>query len=106
VLSGTVENFFNRTIELLLITDNGQVQNLSSLLKPGTDSMSFTIGLQRNQADAAPQLLMAIASSHVLESLRTPQPVAADIFFPQALKDARKVNVPVTATARFFKLEK
>ena len=49
VLSGTVENFSNRTIELLLITDNGQVQNLSSMLTPGTDSMSFTIGLQGNR---------------------------------------------------------
>ena len=106
VLSGTVENFSNRAIELLLITDNGQVQNLSSLLKPGTDSMSFTIGLQRNQPDAAPQLLMAIASSRALESLRSPQPVAADIFFPQALKDVKAANIPVTATARFFTLEK
>ena len=106
VLSGTVENFSNRTIELLLITDNGQVQNLSSLLKPETDSMSFTIGLQGNQADGAPQLLMAIASSRVLESLRRPQPMAADIFFPQALKDAKEAKEPVTATTRFFKLQK
>lgn len=106
VLSGTIENFSNRTIELLLVTDNGQVQNVSSLLKPGTDAMSFTIGLQRNQPDAAPQLLMAVASSRVLDSLRSAQPVAADIFFPQALKDAKVANVPVTATARFFKLEK
>jgi len=106
LLSGSVENFFNRTIELLLITDNGQVQNLSSLLKPGTDSMSFTIGLQRNRADAAPQLLMAIASSRALASLRTPQPVAADGFFRQALEEAKVANIPVTATARFFKLVK
>jgi serine/threonine protein kinase len=106
MLSGSVENFSNRTIELLLITDDGQVQNLSSLLKPGTDSMSFTIGLQGNKADAAPQLLMAIASSRALESLRSSQPVAADIFFPQALKDAKEAKVPVTATARFFKLQK
>jgi len=106
-LSGTIENFSNRTIEFLLITDNGQVQNLSPLLKPGTDSMSFTIGLQRNQSDATPlQLLMAIASTHPLPSLQNRQPVAADIFFPQALKEAKDANTSVTATVRFFKLEK
>lgn len=106
-LSGTIENFSNRTIEFLLITDNGQVQNLSPLLKPGTDSMSFTIGLQRNQSDTAPlQLLVAIASAHPLPSLQNRQPVAADIFFPQALKEAKDANTSVTATVRFFKLEK
>lgn len=106
-LSGTIENFSNKTIEFLLITDNGQVQNLSSLLKPGTDSMSFTIGLQRNQSDASPlQLLVAIASAKPLPSLQNRQPVAADIFFPQALKEAKDANTSVTATVRFFKLEK
>ncbi|MBS0529540.1 MAG: serine/threonine protein kinase, partial [Proteobacteria bacterium] len=106
VLSGTVENFSNRTIKLLLITDNGQVQDLSPLLKPGTDSMSFSIGLQRNQPDAAPQLLMAVASTNPMQSLSIPQPVAADILFPQALQEAKAVNSTITATARFFKLEK
>lgn len=106
-LSGTIENFSNKTIEFLLITDNGQVQNLSPLLKPGTDSMSFTIGLQRNQSDATPlQLLVAIASARPLPSLQSRQPVAADIFFPQVLKEAKDANTSVTATVRFFKLEK
>lgn len=106
-LSGTIENVSNKTVEFLLITDNGQVQNLSPLLKPGTDSMSFTIGLQRNQSDATPlQLLVAIASAQPLPSLQNRQPVAADIFFPQALKEAKDANTSVTATVRFFKLEK
>lgn len=106
-LSGTIENVSNKTIEFLLITDNGQVQNLSPLLKPGTDSMSFAIGLQRNQSDTVPlQLLVAIASAQPLPSLQNRQPVAADIFFPQALKEAKDADTPVTATVRFFKLEK
>lgn len=106
-LSGTIENVSNKTVEFLLITDNGQVQNLSPLLKPGTDSMSFTIGLQRNQSDASPlQLLVAIASTQPLPFLQYRQPVAADIFFPQALKEAKDANTAVTATVRFFKLEK
>lgn len=106
-LSGTIENVSNKTVEFLLITDNGQVQNLSPLLKPGTDSMSFTIGLQRNQSDATPlQLLVAIASTQPLPSLQNRQPVAADIFFPQALKEAKDANTSVAATVRFFKLEK
>lgn len=106
VLSGTVENFANRIVELLLVTDKGLVQNLTSLLKPGTDSMSFTIGLQRNQPDAAPQLLIAIVSSQPLNSLRGSQPIAADIFFPQVLKDAKEANISITTATRFFTLEK
>ena len=37
-LSGTIENFANRVVELLLVSDSGEVQSLSYLLKPGTDS--------------------------------------------------------------------
>ena len=59
-LSGTIENFANRVVELLLVSDSGEVRNLSYLLKPGTDSLSFSIGMQRNGGGDGPQLVMAV----------------------------------------------
>ena len=44
-LSGTIENYGTGAIELLLITDNGQVKNLSALLKP---SSGFRVVFDRN----------------------------------------------------------
>src|SRR5262249_29921983 len=43
-LNGTIENFGARHVELLLVSDTGQVQNISYLLKEGTDAKTFSIG--------------------------------------------------------------
>ena len=48
-LSGSIENFANRIVELLLVSESGQVQSLSYLLKPGTDFLSFSIGMQQRR---------------------------------------------------------
>ena len=108
-LAGTIENFANRVVELLLITESGQVQNLSYLLKPGTDALSFAIPMQRTDRAAGgsvPQLVMAVASPRVLDSLRQPRPTPADQFFLQALSEAQRTNMTVSASARYFQLEK
>jgi serine/threonine protein kinase len=104
-LSGTIENFANRVVELLLVSDTGEVQSLSYLLKPGIDSLSFSIGMQRNSGGDGPQLVMAVATPQVLDSLRRPKPMAADSFFLQALSDAQRNNVAITAAARYFRLK-
>lgn len=108
-LVGTIENFANRVVELLLVTDTGQVQNVSYLLKPGTDALSFVLPMQRTDKPAggsAPQLVMAVATPRVLDSLRQPRPTPADQFFLQALSEAQRSNMPVSASARYFQLEK
>jgi protein kinase-like protein len=104
-LSGTIENVANRVVELVLVSDGGQVQNVSYLLKPGTDSLSFSVEIRRNSEGEGPQLIMAVASPQVLESLRKPNPTAADTFFLEALSEARRNNVAVTASARYFRLK-
>jgi serine/threonine protein kinase len=105
-MSGTIENISSGAVELLLITDSGQVQNLTSQLSPAIDSLSFAIGLQRNQPESAPQLLMAVATPQPLSALQSSQSVPADKFFAKALKDASDGNVSMTASARYFRLEK
>jgi serine/threonine protein kinase len=108
-LVGNIENFANRIVELLLVADDGQVRNLSYLLKPGTDSVSFAIELPRSD-DAAggplPQLVMAIATPRVIDSLRQPRPMPADQIFLQALSEAQRSNIAINAAARYFTVQK
>jgi serine/threonine protein kinase len=108
-LAGNVENFANRVVELLLIGDDGQVQNMSYALKPGTDALSFSVDIPRS-GDAAglnvPQLIMAVTTPRVLDSLRQPRPMPADQFFLQALSEAQRANVTMNASARYFMIQK
>jgi serine/threonine-protein kinase len=105
-LNGSIENFANRIVELLLVSESGQVQSLSYLLKPGTDSLSFSIGMQRSGAGGAgPQLIMAVATTQVIASLRQPRPMAADTFFLQALSEAQRNNLTISTAARYVRLK-
>jgi serine/threonine protein kinase len=103
-LNGTIENFANRVVELLLVSDSGEAQNLSYLLKPGTDSLSFSIGMQRNGGATGPQLIMAVTTTRVLDSLRQPRPMAADTFFLQALSEAQRNGLTIATAARYVRL--
>src|SRR5262249_38701498 len=59
VLSGLVSGIGSRTVELLIVFDNGMVQSVTHLLKPGTDAKTFAITMSRQQppAGAQPQIL-------------------------------------------------
>jgi serine/threonine-protein kinase len=102
-LSGTIENFANRVPELLLVSDSGEVQNLSYLLKPGTDAVLFAIPIQRG--GEGPQLVMAVTTPQVIDALRQPKPVAADTFFLQALSETQRRNLAIAAAARYVRLK-
>ena len=107
-LAGNVENFANRVVELLLVADDGQVQNISYLLKPGTDALSFSLDVARSDATPGsnvPQLLMAVTTPRVLDSLRQPRPTPADQFFLQVLSEAQRANVTINASARYFMIQ-
>jgi hypothetical protein len=109
MLAGNIENFANRVVELLLVSDDGQVQNISYLLKPGTDSLAFSLEVPRLSDGAAanvPQLIMAVATPRVLDSFRQPRPTPADQFFFQALSEAQRANVVINASARYFVTQK
>lgn len=100
-LNGTIENFANRVVELLMVSDRGEVQSLSYLLKPGIDSLSFALPPARG---SGPQLLLVVATPQVLDSLRQPKPVAADTFFLQALSESQRNKVAIVAAARYVLL--
>ncbi len=108
VLGGIVDRFGDHNIDLVLVSDGGTVQNLSQLLKPGTDAKTFKIGMQRTEggADRQPQLLMAIATVSPLASLRPGRPASANEFFSNVLNEATRAGQPLGATARYFMLER
>ena len=108
LLSGTIDRYGDRNVDLLLVSDGGTVQILSHLLKAGTDAKTFTIGMQRTEGSAGrrPQLLIAIASTSPLAALRPGQPTSADGFFLNVLNEAARTGQPLSATARYFMLER
>jgi hypothetical protein len=107
-LTGLVDRFGSRNIELLLVSDGGAVRNVSQQLKPGTDAKTFSLAIQDSQGapGSQPQLLVAVASPGALDALRVPRPVTADQFFPAVLNDAQRSGQALGVTARYFKVER
>jgi serine/threonine protein kinase len=108
VLNGMVDRYGTRNVDLILVSDTGAVQNVSNLLKSGTDAKTFNIGMRRTEGGAGrqPQLLIAVASSSPVAALRLQQPAEAEQFFANAVSDAARSGKSVSAVARYFMLEK
>jgi serine/threonine-protein kinase len=93
-------------VHLLLVSDTGSVQNITSMLKPGPDGKAFNLKMQRTVGSGAqPQLLIAIASTKPLESLRPGPNGPAEQVFPQLLAEAERSGT-VAAEVKYFKLER
>ena len=107
VLNGTVDRYGTRNVDLILVSDAGTVQNISNLLKPGTDAKTFNIGMRRTEGVAGrqPQLLVAVASASPIEALQPARPAKAEQFFSRALDDAARSGTSLSAMARYFMLE-
>jgi hypothetical protein len=107
VLNGTVDRYGTRNVDLILVSDAGTVQNVSNLLKPGTDAKTFNIGMRRTEGVAGrqPQLLVAVASTAPIEALRPARPAEAEQVFSRALDDAARSGTSLSAMARYFMLE-
>lgn len=106
-LTGTIDGYGDRNVELLLVSDDGSVLNVSSLLKPAGDGKSFNLRMQRTgAAGPQPQLLIAVASSKGLDTLRPRGAVEADLFFPLVTGEAARLGQRLQATAKYFKLDR
>lgn len=107
-LGGLIDHFGDRNVDLVLVSDGGSVQDLTPLLKPGTDAKTFKIGMQRNDASGGrqPQLLIAIASPSPLASLSPGKATPAAEFFSNLLNQAQQSGQTLSASARYFMLEK
>jgi serine/threonine protein kinase len=103
---GTVEGAGNSSVQLLLVSDEGAVQDLSALLKPAGDARSFNLRMQRaGAAGAQPQLLVAVTSTKPLETLKDAKS-SADRLFPLALVEATRTGQSIGAAVLYFKLDR
>jgi len=111
-VSGSVGDFGNRNVELLMIDHEGNVLSLTSLLKGDSDPRSFTINLQRGDAGPAKlQLLVALVTDGPLESLKPRQPGSmelgtADQVFTRVYDEGLTSRQPINARIKSFNLEK
>jgi serine/threonine protein kinase len=104
-LKGTIDKYGNRHIELLLISDDGSVYNLSHMLKDSADRKIFNLRMQLTDAtQAEPQILMVVATTSPLSSLSITQPVGAATLFSAARAEAARTGQTIGVTAKYFKL--
>ncbi len=108
VLNGMVDHYGTRQVALFLVSDAGTVQNLSNLLKPGTDAKIFNIGIKRPEGTAGrqPQLLIAVTGPLPVNALQAGESAKADQFFVRVLSEAARSGATLSAAARYFMLEK
>jgi serine/threonine-protein kinase len=106
-VSGNIQNLGNGSVQLLLVSDEGQVQDVSSLLKAAGDTVTFNMRMQRSGAPGAqPQLLVAVTGTKPLEVLRGAQSTPADQIFPLALTEVIRSGQTVGAAVKYFKLDR
>jgi serine/threonine-protein kinase len=107
VLRGLVDRYGSGQLALLLVSASGVVQNVTNLLKSGTDAKIFSIGMKRTDGSTQrqPQLLLAITSLAPVGILQSNSPIGADQFFPGLTDEATKLGTQLGATARYFVLE-
>ena len=104
-IDGEIDNYGNRHIELLLVSDDGTVYNVTRLLKPTGEGKSFRLRLElTNPTGALPQLLVAVASTQPLAMLNPSAGVAANDFFPRVFAEAERSGLKLGGSAKYFKL--
>jgi hypothetical protein len=106
-LTGSVADFGDRNVDLLLVAEDGSVHKLTSMLRGIGDTKLFSLRMQpTNSGSAQPQLLLAIVSSRALEALRSAEPGTADQVFPQILNEALLTGQGLNVTATYFRSDK
>jgi serine/threonine-protein kinase len=106
ILTGSVTGYGDRNLELLLVSDDGSVNNVTALTKTTPDGRSFSLRMQLDNLSAAqPQILLAVVSARPLSALQPQQPADAAQVFPAALAEAARTGQTIAAAASYFKLE-
>ena len=104
-LSGTIEARPDSNIEIFLVADDGLVHNLGAYGKKTGDTTAFTLRVEASATgDAKPQMVVAVATSRPIPTLKITQPSNAERFFRQTLEDASRANQLLGISVRYFKL--
>jgi serine/threonine protein kinase len=107
-LSGSIEGYGDRLVELLQVSEDGLVDNLTAHLRSGAGAKPFAIAMPswHGGAGAQPQLLIAVTSVKELDSLRPKHPTSASELFPLVLGEATRTDQVLGVTARYLKIDK
>jgi predicted Ser/Thr protein kinase len=106
-LTGSVAEFGDRHVELLLITDDGYVLNATERLRAASQAMTFSLSLDKTPGPPRPQLVFAIASSQPLDALKLPPDGSrAEQVFSQVLAEASQRGLTLNVSAKYFMLQK
>lgn len=101
-LKGTVAADGNRNLELLLVSAEGMVENVSSGAQRGQGGASFDIRLEGAPSGSAePQLLLALTTDEPLALPSAAVPAAE--YFAQALAAAERSDQPIGVAVKYFK---
>jgi serine/threonine-protein kinase len=92
-----------RQVELLLISDDGSVRNVTTT---GEDRLSFTLRPGPELANGKAQLLVAIGSNMPVAAVHVAKLPTADKLFPQIIAEADKNNQQLVASAKLFKIDR
>jgi hypothetical protein len=109
VVTGTVADFGNRNVDLLMVADDGIVYNLTGRLKAAGDTKSFSVAMQRrvDREPAQPQLVVAVVGNKPLEVLKDiAQLGTADQVFAQLLAESLQSGQSLNVSAKYFTLQK
>jgi serine/threonine protein kinase len=107
-VTGTIERFGNRNVELIAVQPNGHI--LSRPLRDGIDAKNFNLSLSLDQnfkQDSVPILLLAIVSPRKLAALDADKltRTAAELF-PAVLAEAAATKQPISVAARYYRVER
>jgi eukaryotic-like serine/threonine-protein kinase len=107
-IAGSISEFGDRQVELLLISDDGIANKLVEPLKQSGNIKTFSFKLTRDIPNSPPgQLLLAIASSKPLEALKLPpKGVPAKEVFTQVLTEKVRTGQAVNVSWRYFRLDR
>ena len=109
-LSGTIERYGNRNVELIAVQPSGQV--LGRPLRDGIDAKTFSLSLSLGQdvkQDSVPVLLLAIVSERKLKALDLTSakaiPTATELF-PAIQAEVTATKEPISVAARYYRVER
>ncbi len=104
-LTGAIATHFAVELEVLLVGEDGFVQNVTSMLR-AANQRAFSIRIDRPAgASAKPQLLIAIASTKPIPGLKLAKPTHADRFFPAIVADALDRGIGLEVTMKYINVQ-
>jgi serine/threonine protein kinase len=104
-LSGSVSGTGTRKLELLLVSVDGSVENVTRFLRPGVAKITFEIPLAKPSIPGEPRLLLAMSSAEPLTALNEAGALPSDTFFEKLLADRRLTAQTLGTALGYFQVE-